>query len=359
MAVCTAILDGHVPDAPSPAINLIAYATISHQNLHPGRQLTGLLQKALERVSNLLGAPVRRQVHAASRLAARALVQDARLKVFAQKGHAKVIQGSSHGHDLLHDVAARAIVLHHPLDTSYLPGDTGKPALRIDLEFSSHVFLYDDATRHGAPPNGATTPRDGRIVVDLDWAFRPERDGTLLIVEIVVPEAYRYLYVQNSERPVVKIPDPVLRRKAAEVVKVSRRTQLLIDDLLRIMRKAHGVGLAATQIGILQRVIVVAPEGRRPTALINPRVLRAEGEYVGQEGCLSIPGLYGDVTRPNYVEVEALDRKGHMMKYKLEGMESKIVQHEIDHLDGILFIDKVDESTLHWSHPDHESAAVE
>jgi peptide deformylase len=151
----------------------------------------------------------------------------------------------------------------------------------------------------------------------------------------------------------------VLRQRADEVTKVSKKTQLLIDELMRIMRKANGVGLAATQIGILQRVIVVAPEGAKPTALINPKVLKAEGEYVGQEGCLSIPGLYGDVTRPGYVEVEAWDRKGRRMLFKLEAMEAKIMQHEIDHLDGVLFIDKVDESTLHWSHPDSEPAVVE
>ena len=174
-----------------------------------------------------------------------------------------------------------------------------------------------------------------------------------------MPEAYRYLYAQNAERPVVKVPAPVLRQRAEEVTKVSKKTQLLIDDLMRIMRKANGVGLAAPQIGVLQRVIVIAPEGAKPTALINPKVLKVEGEYVGQEGCLSIPGLYGDVTRPGYVEVEAWDRKGHRMLFKLEAMEAKIMQHEIDHLDGILFIDKVDESTLHWSHPDRESSVVE
>jgi peptide deformylase len=178
-------------------------------------------------------------------------------------------------------------------------------------------------------------------------------------VEVVVPEAYRYLYVQNAERPVVKIPAPVLRQKASEVSKVSKKTHLLIDELMRIMRKANGVGLAAPQIGILQRVVVVAPEGQKPTALINPRVTKTEGVYTAQEGCLSIPGLYGDVTRPNYVEVEAYDRKGKLIRYKLEAMEAKIVQHEIDHLDGILFIDKVDESTLHWSHPDREPSVVE
>jgi peptide deformylase len=168
-----------------------------------------------------------------------------------------------------------------------------------------------------------------------------------------------YLYVQNAERPVVKIPAPVLRQKASEVTKVSKKVQQLIDDLFRIMKKANGVGLAAPQIGVSQRVIVIAPIGGKPAALINPKVLKAEGEYTGQEGCLSIPGLYGDVTRPDYVEVEALDRKGRTIRYRLEGMESKIVQHEIDHLDGILFIDKVDEATLHWSHPDRESASAE
>ncbi|HLK14616.1 MAG TPA: peptide deformylase [Fimbriimonadaceae bacterium] len=178
-------------------------------------------------------------------------------------------------------------------------------------------------------------------------------------MEVVVPEAYRYLYVQNGERPVVKIPDPVLRQRAAEVTKVSKKTQLLIDNLTRVMRKANGVGLAAPQIGVLQRVIVVAPDGGKPTAMINPRIVKSEGAFTGQEGCLSIPGLYGDVTRPAFIEVEAHDRKGKAMRYKLENMEAKIVQHEIDHLDGILFIDKVDESTLHWSHPDREAAVAE
>ena len=174
-----------------------------------------------------------------------------------------------------------------------------------------------------------------------------------------MPEAYRYLYAQNPERPVVKIPASVLRQRAGEVTKVSKKTQLLVDELMRIMRKANGVGLAAPQIGVLQRVIVVAPEGAKPTALINPRVVKSEGEFTAQEGCLSIPGLYGDVTRPGYVEIQALDRKGKAMFFKLEKMEAKIVQHEIDHLDGILFIDKVDQATLHWSHPDSEPSVAE
>lgn len=170
-------------------------------------------------------------------------------------------------------------------------------------------------------------------------------------MEIVVPDEFKYLYVRNDERPVVKIPDPVLFKVAGEVPKVGKKQQLLIDDMIRIMKLANGVGLAAPQIGILQRIIVVAPDGMRPTALINPRIVKSEGSYVGQEGCLSIPGLYGDVTRPDYIEVEALDRRGRDLIFELEGMPAKVVQHEIDHLDGVLFIDKVDVSTLHWAHP--------
>jgi len=171
-------------------------------------------------------------------------------------------------------------------------------------------------------------------------------------MQIVVPDEYKYLYVQNKERPVVKIPDPVLRKVAIEVPKISKKTLLMIDDMLRIMKKANGVGLAAPQIGILQRVIVIAPEGMRPQALINPKIVIAKGEQVGQEGCLSIPGLYGDVKRALYVEVEATDRRGRELTYELEGMPARVVQHEIDHLDGVLFIDKVLQETLHWTDPE-------
>jgi peptide deformylase len=171
-------------------------------------------------------------------------------------------------------------------------------------------------------------------------------------MQIVVPDEYRHLYVQNRERPVVKIPAEVLRQVAPDVGKITKKTLLLIDDMMRIMRKANGVGLAAPQVGILQRVIVIHPESMKPTALINPRIVLAEGEQVGQEGCLSIPGLYGDVKRAAYVEVEALDRRGRELTYELEGMPARIAQHEIDHLDGILFIDKVIAETLHWMHPE-------
>jgi len=171
-------------------------------------------------------------------------------------------------------------------------------------------------------------------------------------MQIVVPDEFKALYVTDAAHPIVKIPAPVLRQKAVEVAKLSKKTILLIDDMLRIMRRANGVGLAAPQLGILQRVIVVAPENMKPTAMINPRIVKSEGEQIGQEGCLSIPGLYGDVKRAQYVEVEATDRKGRELTFELEGMPARVVQHEIDHLEGILFIDTVIPETLHWMDPD-------
>jgi peptide deformylase len=169
---------------------------------------------------------------------------------------------------------------------------------------------------------------------------------------VVVPDEFQYLYVQNDERPVVKIPADVLRAVAAPVPKITKKTQFLIDDMVRIMRKASGIGLAAPQVGVSTRLIVIAPDDMKPLALINPRIIKAEGEQVGQEGCLSIPGLYGDVLRSSYIEVEAVDRRGNLITLELEGLPARVVQHEVDHLDGVLFTDKVDPATLNWRDPD-------
>ena len=172
-------------------------------------------------------------------------------------------------------------------------------------------------------------------------------------MEVVVPDEFKHLYVQNDERPVVKIPNPVLRTVADEI-KISKKTDFTINEMMRIMRKAHGIGLAAPQVGLSQRLIVIAPPDYKPTALINPKIIKAEGEQIGQEGCLSIPGLYGDVKRFEYVEVEAMDRKGRELIFELDGLAARVVQHEIDHLDGVLFIDKVDLATLHWVDPEKD-----
>jgi peptide deformylase len=169
---------------------------------------------------------------------------------------------------------------------------------------------------------------------------------------VVVPDEFQYLYVQNDERPVVKIPADVLRAVAAPVPKITKKTQFLIDDMVRIMKKASGIGLAAPQVGVSSRLIVIAPDDMKPMALINPRVIREEGEQIGQEGCLSIPGLYGDVMRAAYIEVEAIDRRGNLITLELEGLPARVVLHEVDHLDGVLFTDKVDPKTLNWRDPD-------
>lgn len=176
-------------------------------------------------------------------------------------------------------------------------------------------------------------------------------------MEIVVPDAYKYLY--ESQNGIVKVPDPVLRKKALEVTKIGKPIEQLMDDMLRLMKRANGIGLAANQVGVLKRIIVLAPLDYKPMVLLNPKIIKMEGEELGQEGCLSLPGLYGDVVRAAYVEVEGFDRKGREIVLELEGMPARVAQHEIDHLDGVLFIDKVIVESLYWTHPEIASAAVE
>ncbi|MCG9894748.1 MAG: peptide deformylase [Fimbriimonadaceae bacterium] len=173
-------------------------------------------------------------------------------------------------------------------------------------------------------------------------------------MEIVVPEAYRHLYVTDSERPVVKIPEPVLRRRAEPVAKPGPRHRVILENMARIMQRANGIGLAAPQIGLSERLIVIAPD-RRVIGLINPEILERQGSQVGEEGCLSIPGLYGDVERSQKILVRAIDRKGKQVELEVTGLAARIVQHEIDHLDGVLFTDKVDPATLHWRDPDGDA----
>lgn len=172
-------------------------------------------------------------------------------------------------------------------------------------------------------------------------------------MEIVVPDEFRYLYEVNDERPVIKIPADVLRQTCAPVTEIGAEEVKLIDRMTKAMQLANGIGLAAPQMGVPQRVILIAPGDTKPIALINPEIVeRSDEEVSGQEGCLSIPGLYGNVMRATRVVVEANDAKGKPVAYELEGLAARVAQHEIDHLDGILFIDKVDIASLHWMHPD-------
>ena len=133
--------------------------------------------------------------------------------------------------------------------------------------------------------------------------------------------------------------DDCLRKVCKEVKSVNLRTKLLIRDMFDTMYEENGVGLAAPQIGVLKRIVVIDTDGT-PYALINPEILETSSEQTGYEGCLSIPGKSGIVTRPNYVKVKALDENGE--EFILEGEEllARAICHECDHLDGILYRDK-------------------
>lgn len=133
-----------------------------------------------------------------------------------------------------------------------------------------------------------------------------------------------------------------MKRCCKEVKEVTPRTQELIDDMLETMYDANGVGLAAPQVGILKRIVVIDVTGEDPIVLINPRILETSGEQTGGEGCLSLPGKSGTVTRPNYVKVRAYDR--NMKPFEMEGTEllARAFCHEIDHLDGHMYVEKVE-----------------
>ncbi|MBM7581896.1 peptide deformylase [Caldicoprobacter guelmensis] len=139
--------------------------------------------------------------------------------------------------------------------------------------------------------------------------------------------------------------DDVLRKKSKPVEKIDKRVLELLDDMAETMRHADGVGLAAPQVGILRRVVVI-DVGEGLIELINPEIVESSGEQRGAEGCLSIPGIRGEVIRPERVKVKALNREGEQIEVTGTGLLARALCHEIDHLDGILFIDKVVPGTL-------------
>lgn len=147
-------------------------------------------------------------------------------------------------------------------------------------------------------------------------------------------------------RNIREIGDEVLTKKCKEIKEMTPRTRELIEDMLETMYEANGVGLAAPQVGILKRVVVIDVTGEDPYILINPRIVETSGEQTGQEGCLSVPGKSGQVTRPNYVKAVALDV--NMKPVEIEGTEllARAICHELDHLDGHLYVEKV-EGDLH------------
>ncbi len=148
-----------------------------------------------------------------------------------------------------------------------------------------------------------------------------------------------------SLREILKYPDKRLRKKCEPVGKIDNKILKLLDDLADTMYKAPGVGLAAPQVGENLRIIVVdvstKEEDNNLLELINPVISKSGGKQDSEEGCLSIPGFYSNITRKNSIVVEALDRKGNEINIEADDLLSRVLQHEIDHLDGILFFDKM------------------
>lgn len=139
---------------------------------------------------------------------------------------------------------------------------------------------------------------------------------------------------------IVKEGDEVLRKQSREVTEITPRILQLLDDMTETMRAANGVGLAAPQVGVLRRVVVIEDEEGKLYELINPRIVAWSGEQEEMEGCLSIPGKWGITHRPQHVTVKALDRNGAEQTYLGSDLLARAFCHEIDHLDGILYTDK-------------------
>ena len=142
-------------------------------------------------------------------------------------------------------------------------------------------------------------------------------------------------------REVRKIGDEILGKQCKEVKKMTIRTKILIGDMLDTMYEKMGVGLAAPQVGILKRIVVI-DVGEGPIVLINPEIIETSGEQTGEEGCLSVPGKWGIVTRPNYVKVRALNEEMEEFEIEGEGLLARAFCHEIDHLDGHLYTELVE-----------------
>lgn len=138
---------------------------------------------------------------------------------------------------------------------------------------------------------------------------------------------------------ILKVGDETLRRVSRPVDTVTPRVRTLLDDMIQTMRAANGVGLAAPQVGVLRRIVVIETEEDGLIELINPKIIAYSGEQEGEEGCLSIPGRWGITRRPMHVTVRAMDRNGNTFDKTGSGLLAKAFCHEIDHLDGKLYID--------------------
>lgn len=146
-------------------------------------------------------------------------------------------------------------------------------------------------------------------------------------------------------RNIRTLGDSVLTKECKPVKEINKKLMVLIEDMLDTMYEANGVGLAAPQVGILKQVVVidVSPEGDDPIILINPEIIETDGSQTGEEGCLSVPGKYGVVTRPNYVKVRALNEDMEEVIYEGTELLARAFCHEIDHLHGTMYVSKVED----------------
>lgn len=156
-------------------------------------------------------------------------------------------------------------------------------------------------------------------------------------------------------RQIREYGDEILRKKSREVEIVDDKIRELMEDMIETMHKYNGVGLAAPQVGILKRVIVIdLYDGNEPLRLVNPKLLKTKGKQEVEEGCLSFPNQYAKMVRPEEIVAEALNEKGEKIKIKAKGLLAQAICHEIEHLDGILFIDNMIPGTLEYVEPAKE-----
>ena len=148
--------------------------------------------------------------------------------------------------------------------------------------------------------------------------------------------------------------DPVLEKVCKPVKTMTPRLQGLVDDMLETMYEANGVGLAAPQVGVLRRIVVI-DVGEGPYVLVNPEIIEKDGEQTGQEGCLSVPGVYGIVTRPEHVKAKAFDKDMKPYEIEAEGLFARAICHELDHLDGHMYTELVEDGLHRYEDEGEES----
>jgi len=151
----------------------------------------------------------------------------------------------------------------------------------------------------------------------------------------------------SETNQIIRYGDPVLRRKAQPVKKVTPQVRDVAERMMDCLERAGGLGLAAPQVGCGLRLIIY-DVGEGPVAVVNPRIQQSTGLVEAVEGCLSLPRLYGDVQRAEQVVVKATDLRGHPITIEAQDLLARVLQHEIDHLEGVLFVDRVNPATLHW-----------